>query len=86
MITNTGKNLLAKYLVGQTPSYASHIAVGCGVNPVVSDYTFTTQELNELKDKQSLAFEMFRSPIISRGFVNENGLSKVVLTAELPTE
>jgi hypothetical protein len=86
MITNTGKNLLAKYLVGQTPSYASHIAVGCGVNPVVSDYTFTTQELNELKDRQSLAFEMFRSPIISRGFVNENGLSKVVLTAELPTE
>ena len=86
MITNTGKNLLAKYLVGQTPSYASHIAVGCGVNPVASDYTFTTQELNELKDKQSLAFEMFRSPIISRGFVNENGLSKVVLTAELPTE
>jgi hypothetical protein len=86
MITNTGKNLLAKYLVGQTSSYASHIAVGCGVNPVASDYTFTTQELNELKDKQSLAFEMFRSPIISRGFVNENGLSKVVLTAELPTE
>jgi len=54
--------------------------------PSVSDYTFTTQELNELKDKQALAFEMFRSPIISRGFVNENGLSKVVLTAELPTE
>jgi hypothetical protein len=86
MITNTGKNLLAKYLVGQTPSYASHIAVGCGVNPVVSDHPFSTQELNELKNKQSLAFEMFRSPIISRGFVNENGLSKVVLTAELPTE
>jgi hypothetical protein len=35
MITNIGKNLLAKYLVGQTPSYASHIAVGCGTNPRV---------------------------------------------------
>jgi hypothetical protein len=86
MITNIGKNLLAKYLVGQTPSYASHIAVGCGSKPVVSDYTFTSQELTDLKNKESLDFEMFRSPIISRGFVNENGLSKVVLTAELPTE
>jgi hypothetical protein len=86
MITNIGKNLLAKYLVGQTPSYASHIAVGCGTKPVVSDYTFSSEELTLLKNKESLDFEMFRAPIISRGFVNENGLSKVVLTAELPTE
>lgn len=86
MITNIGKNLLAKYLIGQTPSYASHIAVGCGAKPVVSDYTFTSQELTALKNKESLDFEMFRAPIISRGFINENGLSKVVLTAELPTE
>lgn len=86
MITNIGKNLLAKYLVGQTPSYASHIAVGCGVNPVEPDYEFTAEELDALKNRESLTFEMFRSPIISRGFVNENGLSKVVFTAELPTE
>lgn len=86
MITNIGKNLLAKYLVGQTPSYASHIAVGCGAKPVTSDHTFTTEQLAILKNKESLDFEMFRAPIISRGFVNENGLSKVVLTAELPTE
>lgn len=37
MITNVGKNLLAKYLVGQTQSYASHIAVGCGPAPIDSD-------------------------------------------------
>jgi hypothetical protein len=86
MITNIGKNLLAKYLVGQTPSYASHIAVGCGAKPVVSDHTFTSEELLSIKDKESLDFEMFRVPIISRGFVNEDGLSKVVLTAEMPTE
>lgn len=86
MITNIGKNLLAKYLVGQTTSYASHIAVGCGAKPVVPDYPFTSQELTDIKLKESLNFEMFRAPIISRGFVNENGLSKVVLTAELPTE
>jgi hypothetical protein len=86
MITNIGKNLLAKYLVGQTPSYASHIAVGCGAKPVVSDHAFTSEELLSIKDKESLDFEMFRVPIISRGFVNEDGLSKVVLTAEMPTE
>ena len=81
MITNIGKNILAKYLVGQTPSYASHIAVGCGPKPIISDGT-----LGDYSDKSALDFEMFRVPIISRGFVNEDGVSKVVLTAELPTQ
>jgi hypothetical protein len=81
MITNIGKNLLAKYLVGQTQSYASHIAVGCGASPLASDGSFGDYSL-----KNSLDFEMFRVPIISRGFVNEDGIDKVVLTAELPTE
>jgi len=82
MITNIGKNLLAKYLVGQTQSYASHIAVGCGATPVASDGGVFA----DYSQKQSLDFEMFRVPIISRGFVNEDGIDKVVLTAELPTE
>jgi len=82
MITNIGKNLLAKYLVGQTQSYASHIAVGCGPSPVLSDGGV----FGDYALKKSLDFEMFRVPIISRGFVNENGIDKVVLTAELPTE
>jgi len=81
MITNIGKNLLAKYLVGQTQSYASHIAVGCGAPPLASGGTFGDYSL-----KNSLDFEMFRVPIVSRGFVNEDGIDKVVLTAELPTE
>lgn len=85
MITNVGKNLLAKYLVGQTTSYASHIAIGCGPKPVASDYPFTNSELDAIRDKKSLDFEMLRMPIISRGFVDEDGLSKIVLTAELPT-
>lgn len=82
MITNIGKNLLAKYLVGQTQSYASHIAVGCGPTPVASD----GGNLGDYALKTSLDFEMFRVPIISRGFVNEDGIDKVVFTAELPTE
>jgi hypothetical protein len=86
MITNIGKNLLAKYLVGQTTSYASHIAIGCGPSPVASDYNFNNTELSTMKNKKSLDFEMVRMPIVSRGFINEDGVSKVVLTAELPTQ
>jgi hypothetical protein len=80
MITNTGKNILAKYLVGQAPAYASYIAIGCGAKPLPSD-----GELGDYSDKESLDFEMFRVPITSRGYVTENGQSKIVFTAELPT-
>jgi hypothetical protein len=80
MITNIGKNILAKYLVGQAPSYASYIAIGCGAKPLASDAA-----LGDYSDKESLDFEMFRVPITSRGYVTENGQSKIVFTAELPT-
>jgi hypothetical protein len=80
MITNTGKNILAKYLIGQAPAYASHIAIGCGAKPLASDGT-----LGDYSDKKSLDFEMFRVPITSRGYVTEEGQSKIVFTAELPT-
>ena len=81
MITNKGKAIIGKYMLGQAPAYASYIAVGCGPTPLDIEDTpgnFSTQE--------SLDFEMFRVPISSRGFVNENGINKIVLTAELPTE
>ena len=86
MITNTGKNILAKYLIGQAPAYASYIAIGCGQKPLASDAVLSTEQINEFKNKKTLDFEMFRVPIISRGYVNENGVAKIVLTAELPTE
>ena len=82
MITNTGKNILAKYLVGQAPAYASYIAVGCGPQAVDRDLG----DFSDYSAKESLDFEMFRSPIISRGYVKEGGIDKIVLTAELPTE
>jgi len=82
MITNTGKNILAKYLIGQAPAYASYIAIGCGPTPLAIDAPFGDYSL-----KESLDFEMFRVPIKSRGYVtDEDGNSKIVLTAELPTE
>ena len=85
MITNVGKNLLAKYLIGQAPSYATHIALGCGPTPKAIDHQPTNTEISEILEKKNLDFEMFRVPISSRGYVNEGGVSKIVLTAELPT-
>ena len=37
-------------------------------------------------EKQTMDFEMFRVPISSRGYITENGVNKIVLTSELPTE
>lgn len=81
MITNIGKGILAKYLIGQTPAYASYIAIGCGAKPIATNEAF-----GDYKDKKSLDFEMFRVPITSRGYVNEDNINKIVLTAELPTD
>ncbi|OBQ45617.1 MAG: hypothetical protein AN484_01225 [Aphanizomenon flos-aquae WA102] len=85
MITSDGQKILAKYLVGQAPAYASYIAIGCGAKPVASDHVFSTEENNSIKNKTNLDFEMFRVPITSRGYVNENNINKIVFTAELPT-
>jgi hypothetical protein len=82
MITNDGKNILAKYLIGQAPAYASYIAVGCGPKALDRDL----DPFGDYSLKQSLDFEVFRSQIVSRGYVNEDGVAKVVLTAELPSE
>jgi len=81
MITNNGKNIIDKYLIGQAPAYASYLAIGCGPAPLATDGVF-----GDYSNKTELDFEMLRSPIVSRGYVNEDGVSKIVLTAELPTE
>lgn len=82
MITNKGKSIIAKYLIGQVPAYASYIAVGCGATPVLEG----TDTNGQFAEKEQLDFEMFRVPIISRGYVNDAGQEKIVLTAELPTQ
>jgi hypothetical protein len=81
LITNTGKTIIGKYMLGQAPAYASFLAVGCGPTPLE-----TGDVADNFATKENLDFEMFRVPISSRGFVNEGGISKIVLTAELPAE
>ena len=81
MITNKGKEIIAKYLLGTTPAYASYMAFGCGQKPLA-----TADSYGDYSDKDLLDFEMFRVPISSRGYVKEDNINKIVFTAELPTQ
>ena len=81
MITNKGKEIIAKYLLGTTPAYASYMAFGCGQKPLANGAGAV-----DYSEKEVLNFEMFRVPISSRGYVKEEGVNKIVFTAELPTQ
>jgi hypothetical protein len=81
MITDKGKEIIGKYLLGQAPAYASYIAIGCGAQPLA-----TGDPYGDYSTKENLDFEMIRVPISSRGFINDGSSEKLVLTAELPTE
>ena len=86
MITNKGKEIIAKYLLGTTPAYASYMAFGCGAKPLSSANGYGTYD-----EYTELQFEMFRVPISSRGYVKEDignneFISKIVFTSELPTQ
>jgi hypothetical protein len=83
MITDKGKSIISKYLLGQIPSYGSYIAIGCGARPLEP---YVSGTLPDYSSKTELDFEMLRVPVSSKGIVNEDGISKIVLTAELPTE
>ena len=80
MITNTGRTILAKYLIGQAPAYASHIALGVGSTPLESSDPF-----GDYSEKRNLDFEVLRIPISSRGYVyDEAGFANIVFAGELP--
>jgi hypothetical protein len=83
LITDTGKEIVAKYLLGTAPAFASYMAFGSGPQPLGSadSHSFNTYEQKELLD-----FEMFRVPISSKGYVYEDGVNKLVFTAELPSQ
>jgi len=82
LITNVGKNILAKYLIGQATAYASFLAIGIGTRPLATGETFP-----DFSEQEQLEFEVLRMPITSRGFVyDENGKPNVVFLAEIPGE
>lgn len=84
MITNGGKEIISKYLLGQIPEYATHISIGCGAIPLDQSESYPSESI--LKAKTVMDFEMARVPVVSRGLVNDAGEIKIALTAELPKE
>lgn len=82
MITNNGKEVISKYMLGQAPAYATHISIGCGATPLDQN----DSEQTDVAIKNRMNFEMARIPVSSRGFIEENGISKLSLIAQLPTE
>ena len=71
MITNFGKNIISKYLLGQIDSYANYIAIGTGGSTAV-----VTQ--------QSLNFEAARYPVISKGVsLDSSNNRQLVFTAQI---
>jgi hypothetical protein len=94
MITNDGKNIIAKYLLNQAPEFASHIAIGVGGHalPVASaSYSASVSPVFSSTSK-SLDFEALRVPILSKGLIKEldeetnQYVEKIVFKAELPTD
>lgn len=70
MITNAGKEVISKYMLGQVSGYATHLSVGCGATPIKN--TDTPPSLDSLIRKEYMDFEMVRVPIISKGFVDNS--------------
>jgi len=84
MITDNGKELISKYLLGQAPQYATHISIGSGAVPL--DLNDVAPSSSILRAKEVMDFETARVPITSKGFVDEEGITKLSLSAELPKE
>lgn len=80
MITNTGKDIIAKYLLGQAPAYASHLAIGSGTRPLQTSDSLAPYQA-DFAHKKSLNFEMFRIPIISRGYITEPDTNVLSISA-----
>jgi hypothetical protein len=89
MITDNGKEIIAKYLLGQVPAYATHIAIGCGAETL----NLTDAIPDNMREKAVLDFEMIRQPITSKGFVDEKygpwtpssiSLTSNIITLKIP--
>ena len=72
MITNKGKEIIGKFLLGQTNDFAGYIAGGSGATPVLS-----SASVAQSPNKLSLDFETFRIPITAKGFIKESDIKRL---------
>lgn len=84
MITNRGKDIIARVLAGQTPSAFSYLALGVGAEPVTPP-TVEPFEPESFVAKTKMDFEAFRVPISNSSVLQEGGETKIVLSAVLPS-
>lgn len=68
MITNDGKEVISKYILGQVPAFATHLSIGCGATPLGTTDPYPTT----VHAKKRMDFEMTRVPISSKGFVDNS--------------
>lgn len=68
MITNDGKEIISKFLLGQVPTYATYLSIGCGATPLDLNDPLPS----DLHAKQRMDFEMTRVPISSKGFTDNS--------------
>lgn len=68
MITNDGKELISKFLIGQVPAFATHMSIGCGATPLDANDPIP----NEAVSKTEMDFEIARVPISSKGYVDDS--------------
>lgn len=76
MITNDGKEILSKFILGQVPAFATHLSIGCGATPLDANDTYPSNTFG----KHRMDFEMTRVPISSKGFVDDS--ATLVVTAK----
>lgn len=68
MITNDGREIISKFILGQVPAFATHLSIGCGATPLDNNDPMP----NTIYGKKRMDFEMTRVPISSKGFVDDS--------------
>jgi hypothetical protein len=84
MITNDGKQIISKYILGQVSNFATHLSIGCGAVPL----NITDSVPANAIGKQMMDFEMTRVPISSKGFIDDSQLfvvTNVALSSNVAT-
>lgn len=84
MITNDGKEVISKFILGQVPAFATHLSIGCGATPLTLSDSYPSTAIA----KQRMDFEMARVPISSKGFVDDSVtylINNKALTANIAT-
>jgi hypothetical protein len=84
MITNDGKEIVSKFIIGQVPAFATHLSIGCGATPLDSNDPYP----NTVYGKKRMDFEMTRVPISSKGFVDDSAtylINNKVLSSNIAT-